>query len=188
MVLVRFLNKFRAVQLAIVAAPVALRLLSDKPSFVCPPIGVLGDYVFSIAITVAASAGLLTWLISDPDKLSATLKTAATVVVLSIVAYTFFVSQYVIRLERYNPSMSAIVSIGFQKTSYALQTFPDASPLRMLKEHGHREEDILDLWTESSVELVRTGILATYTLIFLSLSAVIGCLAQSDELRQFGQH
>lgn len=56
------------------------------------------------------------------------------------------------------------VSIGYQRTDFALRWYPQWNDWAMLHDAGPREEKIQELWTQSSICVVRVLLWASYTL------------------------
>lgn len=77
------------------------------------------------------------------------------------------------------PSISAevLVSVGYQRTEFALQTYPTSSDWEMLHDRGPWEEQIQKLWTQRSVSVVRACLWAFYTLSLACFLSAVGLAA-----------
>jgi len=76
------------------------------------------------------------------------------------------------------------VSVGFQKTEFALQWYPHSDDWEMLHDAGPYEEKIQQLWTQNSISTVRVLLLLSYTLTlvcFLSVPSLMVYEQAADE-------
>ena len=66
------------------------------------------------------------------------------------------------------------VSIGYQRTDFALQTYPQWDDWEMLHDRGPWEQQIQKLWTQRSIIVVRLLLWGSYT---LSLVCMLSCVS-----------
>jgi len=90
---------------------------------------------------------------------------------LLIVMYVFFVKDVAV------PSVNqeVFVSIGYQRTDFALRTYPTSNDRDMLHDQGPSEETVQLLWTRSSIWIVR-GILWLLYTVTLACFLVVICV------------
>lgn len=69
------------------------------------------------------------------------------------------------------------VSIGYQRTDFALQTYPQSDDWEMLHDRGPWEEQIQKLWTLRSICVVRVLLWLSYTLALACFLAVVSLAA-----------
>jgi hypothetical protein len=63
------------------------------------------------------------------------------------------------------------VSVGYDRTNFANETFGTASDWEMLRYRGTDDEEIMKLWTSGSIYIVRLALLLSYLGLILSLIA-----------------
>jgi len=85
-----------------------------------------------------------------------------------------------VRFVRHVPvpsiNLEVPVSIGYQRTDFATRTYPQWSDWDMLHDHGPWESKIQDLWTQSSIAVVRILLWLCHTLTLSCFLSVV-CLA-----------
>jgi hypothetical protein len=69
------------------------------------------------------------------------------------------------------------VSVGYQRTDFAVQTYPGMSDWEMLHDRGPWEEQVQKLWTRHSIIVVRTQLWISYTLSLVCYLAVVSLAA-----------
>lgn len=80
---------------------------------------------------------------------------------------------YVREIDVPSVNQEVRVSIGYQRTKFALKTYPDSTDWGMLHDHGPSEETIHLLWTQRSIAIVRVGLWLVYTLSLACLLVVV---------------
>jgi hypothetical protein len=77
---------------------------------------------------------------------------------------------------------SAYVSVGFQRTSFARQTFDSMTDEEMLRSRGLDDEEIRKLWTPLSLVVTRVALFMAWSGIALSLicGLSLGLLDQTE--------
>ena len=84
--------------------------------------------------------------------------------------------RYVRRVPMPAIGLEVPVSIGYQRTPFALQTYPQWSDWEVLHDRGPWEEQIQMLWTPHSIIVVRVLLWLSYTLTLACFLSVV-CLA-----------
>jgi len=82
---------------------------------------------------------------------------------------------FVKRVEVRSVNLEVPVSIGYQRTPFALQTYPQLSDWEVLHDRGPWEDQIQKLWTPQSVGMVRALLWLSYTLTLACFLSVV-CL------------
>lgn len=81
-----------------------------------------------------------------------------------------------------SPTAEFIVTVGWNRTDFALRTFGEKSDEEMLRARGVTEEEIFRLWTERSVITARLLLLATYIIFLLGAVSVGSFAVMFDKL------
>jgi hypothetical protein len=84
--------------------------------------------------------------------------------------------RYVRRVPVPSMGLEVPVSIGYQRTDFALQWYPHSSDWEMLHDRGPYEAQIQVLWTQHSIRVVRGLLWLFYTLTLICWLSVV-CLA-----------
>jgi hypothetical protein len=98
---------------------------------------------------------------------------ALTFTTVCLLAYLAAYQRFVRRIEIPSRGETSVyVSVGYQRTVFADQTFGSASDWEMLRARGTSEEEIGRLWTAKSLIIARLGLyfscsLTTLALLFL---------------------
>jgi hypothetical protein len=95
--------------------------------------------------------------------------TALLVSAVCLLAYLALYEAFIHRVEIPSRETSVYVSVGFQRTEFAAQTFGSASDEEMLLARGPSEEEIRRLWTRQSLIIARLGLYSSCALTTLSL-------------------
>ena len=66
-------------------------------------------------------------------------------------------------------SSSALVSVGYERTTFAQKNFKEVSDWEMLRQRGPYEEQIWGLWTTRSIILARLSLLTSFFLFTAAL-------------------
>jgi hypothetical protein len=69
--------------------------------------------------------------------------------------------------------MEVPVSIGYQRTDFALRWYPNSNDWEMLHDTGPGEDKIQDLWTLPSICVVRVSLWFSYTLSLACFVAIV---------------
>jgi hypothetical protein len=101
---------------------------------------------------------------------------------------------YVRHIPVHSVNLEVPVSIGYQRTDLANQTYPQSGDWQMLSESFPREEQIQKLWTPHSIFVVRVLLWLSYTLTLACFLAVVSLAvyqhaaeeAQSESTRRLG--
>jgi hypothetical protein len=161
--------------------PVLLHLVAPDSNklieYLYPP---LGD-VLPLALPLTLISGVLVtlevWLVRRHARrvrpsIPVILKS---VILLGSLALIFLYVSYVRNISVPSAGLNVTVSVGYQRTDFALKTYPDWNDRAMLHDHGPWEESIQVLWTRNSIWVVRGALWLAYTLTLVCILAVV-CL------------
>ena len=76
------------------------------------------------------------------------------------------------------------VSIGFERTPFALQEYPNETDWEMLHDRGPWEEQIQKLWTRPSIIVVRSLLWLSYTLTLACFLSIVSFAAYEHAVEQ----
>jgi hypothetical protein len=106
---------------------------------------------------------------------------------LSLVAVFLFIFMHIGCYLRFVKSVpiqtlntDVFVTLGYERTEFALHTFPGATDVEMLKQRGLIEEEVARLWTFESIFVARSFLWIFYTGFVLSLMSVLSFGALED--------
>jgi hypothetical protein len=156
--------------------------------YLCPP---LGD-VQQLASTFTLIFLLLTTLVvfdccrfarRRHPSISALLTVAAMLGVVALIAlYSLYVKDIPIR----STNVNVLVSVGYERTDFALKTYPYPlwTEYTMLHDTGPQEEKIQLLWTRKSIWIVRVLLWAAYTLALVCCLSVVSLMVYQHALEK----
>lgn len=148
---------------------------SSKSAYLYPPLGdfqnlsLAATFLFLIMVTFGA------FVYCEPARQVRRSKIVAMMLgfLVGIVALIGMYGRFVRKIDIPSINQEVIVSVGYQRTRFALKTYPNWSDWDMLHDQGPSEETIQRLWTPSSVSVVRVGLWLMYTVTLGCLLVVI---------------
>jgi len=161
---------------AAVALPFASKIVSsDAAACIFPPLGGMDGVarVGFVALCLGVSMGVYFLVAVEPPKSpSRVIWSALFFAAVCLLAYLSAYQRFVRRIDVPSRGTSAYVSVGYQRTAFADQTFGSASDWEMLQARGISEEEIGRLWTAKSLIIARLALyfscaLTTLALLFL---------------------
>ena len=81
---------------------------------------------------------------------------------LALVGYLFSYKHIVRGIDVPANDSALFVSVGYERTSFANQTFHSESDWDMLRARGTSEEEVAKLWTARSVDIARFCLIVSY--------------------------
>lgn len=182
----QYYRSFRSFYLLLAGVPFASPLLracipdsSKVAEYFYPP---LGDFQ-RLALAATAGTLLLTTIVvficcqSSRRKVHRSVPAIFTAGwLLSVCVLMVLYMNYVRRVPVPAAGLEVPVSIGYQRTDFALRWYPQSSDLEMLHDRGPSEETIQKLWTQSSICVVRVLLWVFHTLSLACFLSVV-CLA-----------
>jgi hypothetical protein len=166
---------------AAVGLPFASKVVGpDSAAWIFPPLGGMdGIARFGLlALCLGVSVGAyFVAVVRRPSRPSRVIWVTILLAVSCLSAYLAAYQRFVLRVEVPSRGTSVHVSVGYQRTPFADQTFGAASDWAMLQARGTDEEEINRLWTARSIILARLALylsctLTTLTFLFLFSFAV----------------
>jgi hypothetical protein len=134
------------------------------PGRVFPPLGNDTALAQGFAVVFAFAVTYLVFLRKDAPVS----KLKGAILVFLVIACVFFISYFAARLyfvrtlEIPSIGSSNIVSVGFQRTTFANSVFGSSDDLEMLRSRGADEEEIFRLWTAKSIYVSRLSLFVSY--------------------------
>jgi hypothetical protein len=172
-----------ATAVAAVVLPLASKIIGSGSTAVFPPLGNMEGVarVGFVALCLGVSLGVY-FLVSAKSVVSPrrVIWLALFIAVVCFVIYLAAYQRFVRRLEIPARHESVYVSVGYQRTSFANQTFPNATDLEMLRGRGTTEEEIERLWTVKSVIVARLILYSSCVLTSLALLFVFSFAVAHD--------
>jgi hypothetical protein len=164
-----FLSVYGVLAAAVAGFPMLSKLLPDNwAAYFFPPLGDQSPPVRAAALVLGAAVTLVVtkrgrmWVLVAPLALAAA----------GLLAF-FVLSQLFVRsLPIPGGDAEVVVSVGYERTPYALSRFPEATDWELLRQRGPTEEEIERLWTPGSVVKARLGLYLSYLTFLLSAVAV----------------
>jgi hypothetical protein len=158
-------------------SPLVSSLFRGFKGYFFPPLGNtesvarFGIILFSLAVTYLA----LFWRNWRPrdnaKRVTIAILLALACFCLYFIAYQLFVR----RIDIPSSGTSVSVSVGYQRTEFAKETFGSATDWEILKQRGIEEEEIERLWTASSIAIARLALFVPFCGIILLLVAAFSC-------------
>lgn len=158
--------------------PIVAAIIPEQwSSYFFPP---LNDLYRMFAVTFGGLVTVLVYSLADSAFVRSRKKrplVQGLVFILGILgAGTFLVSTtlFVRTIERPAISDTVTVSVGYERTQFARNTFRDDTDENMLRQRGPTEEEIRRLWTPRSIIVARLSLLLSYFLFLISVIGVCG--------------
>ena len=175
-----FLSVYGVLAAAIAGFPLLSKLLPENwAAYLFPPLGDQDPAYRAAALILGALVTLTVYFSKDlsaglTGKGRALLFVVMFVPILLGLMAFFMLSQRFVRTVPI-PALDTevVVSVGYERTPYALTNFaPGTTDWDLLKARGLKEEEIERLWTPGSVAAVRLGLYAAYMLFLLPAVAI----------------
>jgi hypothetical protein len=172
-----------ATAVAAVVLPLSSKIIGpDSTAYVFPPLGNMEGVarIGFVALCLGVSLGVYFLsaksIVSPRRVIWLALFTAIVCFGIYLAAYQRFVR----RLDIPARHESVYVSVGYQRTSFADQTFPNATDLEMLRGRGTTEEEIERLWTIKSIIVARLILYSSCVLTSMALLFVFSFAVAHD--------
>lgn len=93
--------------------------------------------------------------------------------------------RFVQRIDIPSAGEHAFVSIGYERSQFALASFDSISDSEMLRSRGFTEEEITNLWTPKSLYISRLALFLSFAGSMLSMVAFasLGVLLRTREVK-----
>lgn len=162
---------------------------ANYAKYLFPPLGTVESFarigVFALVIiTTIVVYQFKDFTAQQParrHKLFATILAAAMV---SFVVFIGLTMRFVraIPAPSISPTAEFVVTVGWDRTPYALTTFGSKTDEEMLRARGVTEEEIFRLWTQRSVLTARLLLLSTYVVFLLGAVSIGSFAVMFDKL------
>ena len=170
---------FGAIAAAFGAIPLLSEVLPERwwVSYLFPPID---DSFRLLAVVPNILVTVVIYGLSErPFSRSRRLRTRVQWILLSVTvvgACLFLVSRtlFVRTIERPTVGDSVTISVGYERTPFASDTFGDTNDYEMLRQRGQTEEEIRRLWTSQSIITARLALFLSYLLFLMPAIGVCG--------------
>ena len=161
---------------AIVSAiPLASALLPSEPSaYSFPPVGDI-TMPARLGVFVLAAAATFVCFYSTRPK-SGVARKFVLIASLSLMAFFCYLLSYhhfVRRIDEHATNSALFVSVGYERTVFATQTFDGETDWDMLRARGTSEEEVSRLWTSRSLDIGRLCLIASYCGFLLPIVAIL---------------
>ena len=180
--LVQYYRGFRSLYGALATIPFALPLVhifghiftpdSSIFAYLYPPLGDVQILALAVTFLVLFTATLVVYVsCKAARKIHPAVWIAGTM--FSFVLLMGMYESFVIDIAVPSVNQEVLVSVGYQRTAFALNTYPTSSDRSMLHDQGPSEETIHLLWTPHSIWIVRGGLWLLYTAMLACILVVI---------------
>jgi len=157
---------------------------SNYSKYLFPPLGTVESFARIGAFALVIVTTIVVYQLRECFPLDRTARRQKLFVILlltAILSFIVFIGLNIrfvraIPAPSISPTAEFIVTVGWNRTDFALKTFGEKSDEEMLRARGLTEEEIFRLWTEWSVITARLLLLATY-IVFLLGAVSIGSFA-----------
>ena len=156
-------------------------LPSDYAGYIFPPVGPFEPMARALTVLAAIFATFIA-LYLPRKRLGIAMTICGLLFVTAGLLYFWSFSRYVRIIQIPSLKQSIMVSIGSQRTQFAIEAFPDQTDWEILKERGFEEEEIEKLWTTNSILLARVLLWASLTgvIIFPVTALGIGIASEAQ--------
>lgn len=186
-----YYKKFKSISGVLAAATgigplVSAWLPGAAPTYFFPP---LGDITMPARLGVAALAVGITYISfygARPGKVFRRFLWIGLLSFLALVCYLLSYSHFVRKIDVPASNSSLFVSVGYERTNFADQTFHSESDWDMLRARGTGDEEVTKLWTARSLDIARFCLISSYCGFVLPLVLIfsLGVRHQMRDPRQ----
>lgn len=157
------------------------------PGLIFPPLGnetVLAQFfvvIFGVAVTYS-----MFWMKYDPEiRVRRRMKVFFVFGIILFCIYFGLHFRFVQRIDIPSVGEHSFVSVGYERSAFALGSFDSVSDSEMLHSRGFSEEEIERLWTLKSLCISRLALFITFLGSVLSIVAFasLGVLLRTRELK-----
>lgn len=173
--LTNYYKKFRSISGALAVAtgvglPLSAWLVGVGSEYLFPP---LGDSTVPARLGVMILAVVVTYIAfyveSIRSRTFVKFGLTAGIAFLALCSYLVFYMQFVRKIDAPAAGSAIHVSVGYERTKFAEQTFSSESDWEMLRARGTADEEISRLWTRRSIYVARLCLFSAYCGFILPL-------------------
>jgi len=158
------------------------------PGRIFPPLGDQTLLAQFVAVLFGIAATFLMFLLKGTAKARITrfIYGLVVVAVVGFCIYFWLQFRFVTTIDIPSASTQQTVSIGYQRTEFANQNFPNDTDSQMLQSRGFSEDEIANLWTRDSIYIARIALFLAFGATVLPLVCVgsLGVLLLARETHQ----
>lgn len=152
----------------------------SSPGYWFPPLGDVTPIGRTGVLGLSLALIFISFWLAKPQKVTRRFIILFVAGVVFFVFYFFSARHFVKRIDRPADNSTTYVSVGYERTQFAQQTFGSSeSDEEMLRNRGLTDEDISRLWTDHSIDMARLCLLISYLGFVLSL-VLIACIGARD--------
>lgn len=182
----QFYRAYKGLYLAVaaipLATPIARAFLNSQTAvtdYLYPPLGDVEPLARALTVALLFLATIVVFICCKPARRIHPLA-AASLWLGALVGSCVLIPMH-IKFVKFVPVQSentvVPVSIGYEPTQFAMQTYPSPNAWEMLHDQGPWESKIQELWTLHSIIVVRIGLWLTYTLTLALLTSAVSLAA-----------
>jgi hypothetical protein len=154
------------------AAPVLSLIIKPAASVLFPPLGDATIPALAGLIALYVATTYVAYYISGARLRTALMILSACVACVSFYIYLDCYMNFVRKIDIPSLASSQTVSVGYEKTQFAIQVFGSESDWNMLRARGTGDEEIWKLWTARSIVCARLSLFGAFCGFVLSLVLV----------------
>jgi hypothetical protein len=125
-----------------------------------------------VVILGAAMTYVCFYIVNAPAHIMRRFLFIASISLLALICYLFCFRHFVRRIDVPASDSSIFVSVGYERTAFANQTFSSDSDWEMLRARGASEEEVAKLWTPRSLDVARFCLFASYCAFIIPLLSI----------------
>lgn len=179
----RYIKILRVLQTFVWVLPIGFSLCSNR-HWISPPLGPDDNFVLPIACVLVGIFTLVPLALPSINWATVVFFVSVLGSICLLFTYASFVEEYVAKIDITAQHRTIYVSIGSQRTAFAITHYPNWSSEDMLIDQGHEESDIQRMWTRESISSARSKLLCFYILLLVCLNLSIGSLARKLSLAE----
>jgi hypothetical protein len=161
-----------ALAVATGVAPVLSLVIKPVASILFPPLGDATIPALAALIALYLAMTFVAYYISGAKMRTALMIVSICAACVSLCFYLVYYMDFVRKIDIPTLSTSRTVSVGYERTPFATQVFPNESDWEMLRARGTDEEDIWKLWTARSIVRARLSLFGAFSSFLLPLVLV----------------
>jgi hypothetical protein len=143
----------------------------------------LGDVTMLARVGVVILAGAVTFVCfydSKPPNVPRRFLGIGAISTVALIGVLITSLQFIRKVTVPANGSAILVSVGYERTAFANQTFHDESDWDMLRARGTSDEEVYGLWTRWSVNIARLLLVACYAGFILPLVAIFSLGVRYD--------
>jgi hypothetical protein len=169
-----YYNNFKSISGGLAAAIGILPVVSSvftgaAHAYFFPPLGDITTPARIGVVVVAVAVTYICFYSAPPPRKFGRFALILTVSLLAFLCYLLSLMHLVRKITIPATDSETFVSIGYERTPFAVQTFGSETDWDMLQARGTSDEEVFRLWTARSVDIARLWLIVSYSVFVLSL-------------------